>query len=868
MLKNVFLTRRLVLTLSAGFGLSLLLMFALTWIGLRGLAETDARLQHIVQENTVKTQLATKMRDILRDRAISMLSIVVMTDAFEKDQEMIRFYELGTQYQQTRLKLDAMALRAEEKTLLQDIDNLTRINRPLMVKTIELGTEGYTYLAFDVLQREAIPKQRQLMRELNTLIDMQQRATQTAAGEAAEAYVQTRGLMIALGLLAAAIAALVATLVIRRTARLSLETERERAKYHTLFETNTDGIVILDERGFTDCNPAALEMFGIADVARFVALQPEDLGTPLQADGVPARDLAVRHIGQAIEQGHAFFEWRGRRQDGSLFDAEIALHGMRLGDRPYIQAIIRDISTQKEAERALKAAHDAALAAADLKTQFVANVSHEIRTPLNGILGMTRFLLRAPLGPREKEFAETIHYSAEALLGIINDLLDFSKIEAGRLHIEHIVFDPARLLRDVTALYTPRAEAKGLRLALEADTRLATWVIGDPMRVRQILLNLLDNAIKFTEQGEIVLSAKVREANDRQCHLRLSVRDSGIGIPEAALQRIFQAFSQADGSTSRKYGGTGLGLAISRQLAGLMGGTLDVTSTPGQGSTFHLDLPLGISEAPPETPAEDSAAPGAPVGYVGRVLIADDNPTNQKVTRYMLEHLGLEVLVAGDGKQAYDTVRGNAVDLVLMDCQMPEWDGFMATRAIRDWESAQGRRRTPIVALTANAMSGYAETCRAAGMDDYLAKPLRESDLARIAARYLGVALAPEAAAAARPAAGEAAAELGFDLAKLRALCRDDTAQVRDMLDVFIASTEASLAEIEAALGRADAQACARQAHQIKGAAAYLDARRVGEQAAALERAAKSADLADAQNVLAALQSAFADLRECMKNPV
>ncbi|MBK6741888.1 MAG: response regulator [Hydrogenophilales bacterium] len=860
---NVFLTRRLVLTLSAGFGLSLLLMFALTFIGLKGLFETNVRLQQIVNDNTIKTQLASQMRDILRDRAISMLSIVVMNEAFEKDQEMIRFYQLGSAYQQTRQKLEPMLMQPEEKLLLQDIDNLTRNNQPLMVRTIELGMDGYTFMAFEVLQREGIPMQRQLVKQLNTLIGMQQDSTRRAAAEAASAYTRTRGLMIGLGLLAAAIAALIASLVIRRTARLSAETERERTKFQTLFETNTDGIVILNERGFTDCNPAALEMFRIASVAEFIALQPEDLGIPIQTNGQPARDLAVKNIGEAVETGHALFEWRGRRSDGSLFDAEIALHAMRLDERPYIQAIIRDISPQKEAERALKTAHDAALAAADLKSQFVANVSHEIRTPLNGILGMTRFLLRSPLNEQQKEYGETIHYSAEALLGIINDLLDFSKIEAGRLSLEHIVFDLPRLLHGVTRLYTPRAEAKSLHLLLDMDADLDHWAVGDPLRLRQILLNLLDNAIKFTGHGEIRLEAHVRERNPDQFSVRFSVHDSGIGIPEDAQNRIFQAFSQADGSTSRKYGGTGLGLAISRQLAELMGGTLSVASTPGQGSVFHLDLPLSVSELPPEE--FGGAAEAAHQKLSGRILVAEDNPVNQKVTRYMLENIGVEVVLANDGKEAYARFLAEPVDLILMDCQMPEWDGFMATRAIRDLETHDGRRRTPIVALTANAMSGYGDVCRAAGMDDYLAKPLEEDDLRHILQRFLDGAPAVSSVEPATAMTPPDTAALSFDMTKVRKLCRNDAGQVREMLQLFIDSTEELLAKLATALAQGNAVQSAREAHQIKGAAAYLGERHITDLAAALETAAKQENLDAARNVLATLQTAFDSTRQTMK---
>ena len=860
---NEFLTRRLVLTLSVGFGLSLLLMAALTFIGLKGLSETDARLKRIVHENSVKTQLASQMRDILRDRAISMLSIVVMGDPFEKDAEMVRFYELGSLYQQTRLKLEPMLDQNGEKALLQEIDSLTRANQPMMVQTIDLGMDGYTFLAFEVLQREGIPMQRQLVKKLNTLISMQQESTRHAGAEAETAYIRTRSLMVGLGLTAALIAILIASLVIRRTARLSAETDRERTKFETLFETNTDGIVILNERGFSGCNSAALEMFRQPSVDDFIQLQPEDLGVPIQADGIPARDLALRHIQEAVTKGHAVFEWKGRRADGSQFDAEIALHSMRLDERTYIQAIIRDISTQKEAEQILKAAHAAALAAADMKSQFVANVSHEIRTPLNGILGMSRLMLRQNLVEPQKEYAETIHYSAEALLGIINDLLDFSKIEAGRLSLENIVFDLPRSLRDVTALYTPRAHSKGLILTLAASDSLPPWVIGDSLRLRQILLNLLDNAIKFTKEGQVLLKAEPFNNAPLGSGVRFTVQDSGIGIPEHALNRIFQAFSQADGSTSRKYGGTGLGLAICQQLAELMGGEISVESTPGQGSAFHLDLPLPVSKVPPEDVANNTELT-IQLAHA-RVLIAEDNPVNQKVTRYMLENLGLEVELTNDGKEAFAAVQAKPPDLILMDCQMPEWDGFMTTRAIREWETRTNHVHIPIIALTANAMSGYGQVCQDAGMDDYLAKPLQDNELVDILKRWLPAIqqeLADKEVDTTHAVASEA---LPFDFAKIKSLCRGQQAQVNEMLQLFVDSTQELLDALASALFDKDAKMAGRQAHQIKGAAAYIGAETITNLAGEIDTMAKQGNLDLADNVFLALQSAFEEVRECVK---
>lgn len=836
---NVFLTRRLIFTVGSGFALSLVLIVAMSVLGVRQLAHTNANLEAIVHDNSVKSRLATQMRDILRDRAISMLSIVVIGDAFERDEEMLRFYQYGSTYQSVRFQLEAKLTQPEEKRILARIDTLTRANRPVMVRVVDLGVEGYTFLAFDLLQKEGIPLQRQLVKELDELIRIQRNLTSQAAEEAHASYLQTRWLMILLGFLAVVAAVLVAGAVLRRSAHLAASTERERTKYLTLFETNSDGIVILDENGFTDCNPATLDMFRIERVEDFLAQQPADLGLPIQACGSPAADLAARHIQEAVEHGHATFDWIARRPDGSTFPAEIALHAMTLDGHPVIQAIIRDISTQKETAKALETARDAALEATELKSQFVANVSHEIRTPMNGILGMTRLLLGSPLNPRQLEYAEAISRSAEALMGIINDLLDFSKIEAGHLTLEKIDFDLHALLKDVRDLYLPRAEAKGLQLHMEIQGEPPRWVCGDPLRLRQVLLNLLDNAIKFTATGEVALQAVAEQDG----WLHIHVRDSGIGIPQDVQAHIFEAFAQADGTVSRKFGGTGLGLAICRQLTGLMGSQITLQSEAARGSTFSFRVHLPPGQQPNRRLSDHIEA--RPLRFPEtRVLVAEDNLVNQKLAGFMLEELGMEVLFADDGKAAYDLLAREKVDLVLMDCQMPEWDGLTATRAIREREREQDWPHLPILALSANAMPGFEATCREAGMDGYLDKPLDTAALVAALRHWL-------------PAVPGNEEMHAFDHDKLRRLCRGDAQKLAEMLDLFLSSSEDLCEQLTQAMKSGDLALAARQAHQLKGACAYMGAQETCSEAAKLETAAKAGDALAAQSAQEDLEAAL-----------
>ncbi|WP_165873413.1 ATP-binding protein [Parasulfuritortus cantonensis] len=845
-----FLTRRLALTIGAGFALSLLLMVAVSVVGLRELSAADARLSGIVKENSVKGQIAGELRDLLRARVISMLSIVVMNDPFEKDREMLHFYALGEAYQKSRIRLDSQVTSAEEKAVLERIDTLTKANQPLMLETVDLGMEGYTFLAFDVLQKKGIALQRQLVEELDRLVNIQQDAIKEAARQAADAYFKTRLLMLALGAASAVIAVIGALFVLQRTSLIAADSERERTRFQTLFETNTDGIVIMDRNGFVQCNPATLRMFGIASQAEFLRLRPEDMAAPVAAG---AERLSIRaFIDEAFAQGHAAFEWPCRRADGNAFSAQINLHAMPLDGRPHLQCIIRDITPQKEAEQALKTAHAEALAAAEMKSQFVANVSHEIRTPMNGIMGMAHLLLGSELTARQREYAEAVDNSAKALMRIINDLLDFSKIEAGRLSLEEVVFDLPETLREIMAFYRPRAEEKDLAFRLDLPDDLPTWVRGDSLRLRQMLLNLLDNAIKFTERGEIRLGVERRPGN----RYHFMVADTGIGIAPSALPHIFSAFSQADGSISRQFGGTGLGLAICKQLSALMRGSLTVQSRPGEGSVFELDVPLPPAEQPVEPEATGSGQ--APSFRATHILVAEDNPINQKLLQFMLENMGLRVSIAGDGKAAYARLADDDIDLVLMDCQMPEWDGITATRAIRRRERETARPRLPIVALTANAMQGFEQVCQEAGMDAYLTKPLDENKLSACLGRLLperSVETPPE------PAAPAAPPEV-IDIDKIRRLCRGNAGQIREMLDLFVTSTEQLLGELAAALAADDLGKAARMAHQIKGAAVYLGAATTTELASRLDRAAKAGDAAQAATLARELEADFTRLRD------
>ncbi len=617
----------------------------------------------------------------------------------------------------------------------------------------------------------------------------------------------------------------------------------------------------------TEWNPAAEKMFGwtVADAVgrhAYELIVPEDMQshvTSVWRNIMLGKEMSLHSINENVTRAgkRIICEWFNtplRNNQGEVYGC---------------MSMVSDITQRKQAERdlielnerlelrvaertqELALAKELAEAASHAKSEFLANMSHEIRTPMNSVLGMAYLALKTELTTKQRDYLEKIHYSGEHLLGIINDILDFSKIEAGKLDMEMVDFELHSLFKNINSLVADKAKSKGLHLVFDMAPEVASCMRGDPLRVSQILINYVNNAIKFTQRGDIIIRVKNEGESSHASLLRFEVQDTGIGMSQEAIGKLFQPFQQADSSITRRYGGTGLGLAISMRLANMMGGEVGVASQPGLGSTFWFTAHFepcnapdvcnadagsaATSKDPDNTRSATSAIKGS------RILLADDNLFNQQVACELLEGAGAYVASANNGVEALSLLRKEKFDCVLMDVQMPVMDGLEATRQIRADKTLAGIH---VIAMTANARAEDKQQCITAGMDDFLTKPLAPALLYNTLEKWLSRTVrvnslaAPAAENAVSPFAPKTKADSAatfiesmlsgnpeiIDLSVLAKMLNDNPEKIRKFANKFLETADKGMAEIEDALERADLPALAAQGHRIKSAARTVGA--------------------------------------------
>lgn len=646
-----------------------------------------------------------------------------------------------------------------------------------------------------------------------------------------------------------------------------------------------DSIYFKDrESRFVRINRALADRFGVHDPEKAIGKTDADYFSEEHAQQALADEQELLRSGSAMMYKEEKETW----PDGHVTWAATTKLPLRdeQGSIVGTFGISRDITRRRQAEEDLRQAKIAAEAASRAKSVFLANMSHEIRTPMNAVIGMTELVLGTDLTDEQREYLSMVLESGELLLAIINDILDFSKVEAGKLELERIPFNLRDSLGDTLKSLSLRAHDKALQLACEIHRDTPQMLLGDPIRLRQVIVNLVGNAIKFTDEGEVLVRVvpAPRAPGTEGIELRFVISDTGVGIPENKRNAIFAAFEQADSSVTRKYGGTGLGLAISSRLVELMGGRIAVSSEPGQGSTFEFTARFGAAEEESwkvkAGPAYDAL--GFARGRAQRddsrtasvepcpitpltILLAEDSLVNQKLAIGLLERTGHCVVVADNGAEAVAAYESRPFDLVLMDVQMPEMDGLDATRAIREAEKKTGRH-VPIAAMTAHAMQGDRERCLAAGMDDYIAKPVRAKVLFETIARLLGTAArtaaVPAPAAAPLIATAETSNAPDLDWSVSLGAVGGDRELLAELVDAFLQESPELVAGMERALGEGDSNELLRQAHSLKSSLRFFGIEGTAELARQLEDLGRDNQLQAAPELLAKLKEKVCKVRE------
>ncbi len=507
------------------------------------------------------------------------------------------------------------------------------------------------------------------------------------------------------------------------------ELDNNKQKFEALFSKAYDAIFLVDKDKFIDCNDKTLEIFECKR-NEIVGKRVSDFSPPTQANGKPSDTESKKYLNLAYQGNPQQFFWIHTHKDGSPFDAEVSLNAVTIDEKTYIQAIVRDVTSKKNAERDIIKAKEIAENATQTKSVFLAKMSHEIRTPLNGLINTIDILKKEKLTIEQKELFQMIDSSSKNLMEIVNEILDLSRIESGNVELDNYNFSLKELSKNIFNLFRTSAENKGINYTFEYDKSLPEVLIGDANRTTQIISNFLSNSIKFTTEGSVDLNIEKVSESDNKVKLKIKVSDTGIGIPDDQKSKIFLEYVQSDNSISRKYGGTGLGLNIVISIVNLMNGEFGFSSVYEKGSSFWVILSFDIGDKSPMSLIEDRSLAEKPSSDKMKILVVEDNFINQKVTMINLKKSGHNVEVADNGKMALEMYVKDHFDIILMDIQMPEMDGLEATEKIREYEKMHPeRKKCRIIALTACVLNQEAETCFKVGMNDFISKPFKPAEL-------------------------------------------------------------------------------------------------------------------------------------------
>ncbi|MDF2634553.1 MAG: multi-sensor hybrid histidine kinase [Pelosinus sp.] len=579
-----------------------------------------------------------------------------------------------------------------------------------------------------------------------------------------------------------------------------------------------------------------------------------------------SQDFPEKIIGQYAKVGEYQFRTRQSLASGQVKDLSVHLTTKIIGEMILSFLILEDITEKLQLEKALLEAKEKAENANQAKDNFLAIISHELRTPMNGILGMAKLTLGTKLQPDQREYLELVQVSGEKLLALLNDLLDFSKVRDGKLELEVIGFSLRDMMNEFYRILMTKARKKDLECVMHIDCDVPEKLYGDPRRLQQILMNLADNAVKFTEKGLVTIAVSVKRYQNNKVNLLFAVQDTGIGIPQEKINIVFQKFTQVDSSTTRKYGGTGLGLSIVAHLLEIMGGTVWVESSLGIGSSFYFTVDFEVSaflsgHSPLEVIGQPlSSKDSIAIGPL-QILLVEDEYINQKVAVKMLTQQGHEVTLASNGRQAVELFHTELFDIIFMDIQMPEMDGVQATAAIRALEEGWGKNtHIPIVAMTAYAMKGDRERLMSSGMDEYVSKPLDSEVLAALIRKMFSDESLETKGEDTKEVQKEVVTYAYLD--QLMNVCQGDVETVKAVISCFLENGTQYMRNIEQAVEQKDAKNLKLSAHRLKGAAAYFGNKTVVEYAAQLEDMGNNERLADVNYTFAQLKTAIGELEQ------